>query len=125
MRVTLTRASVAMGDDVDAPHEYVRQPDGSSTLGEFVRQVAVSGYFPQMACWVLYIGPSEPPAVPVAMLTAPWDEPRFLEDAARHRTLDSLADGNGELSLFFDYRTRLAPETLWRQLLGAGSPPSA
>lgn len=109
-----------MGDDVDAPHEYVRQSDGSATLGEFVRQVAVSGYFPQMACWVMYVGPSEPPAVPVAMLTAPWDEPRFLEEAARHRTLDSLADDHGGLSVFFDYRATVPPEVLWQRLLGPG-----
>ncbi|MFJ9951699.1 hypothetical protein [Kitasatospora sp. NPDC091207] len=129
MRVNLTRASVAMGDDVDAPHRGVAQVDGSTTLGEFVREVAVSGYFPQMACWVVYIGPPHGTETdPVAMLTAPWDRPRFLDDAARNRPLDSFAgdDGDdgqdgqdGDLSLYFDYRTRVAPETLWLRLLGA------
>ncbi|MGV9270842.1 hypothetical protein ACWDRR_40110 [Kitasatospora sp. NPDC003701] len=120
MRVTLTRAGVAMGDDVDAPHEYVRQVDGGSTLGELVRQVAVSGYFPQMACWVVCIGWNEPATVPIAMLTAPWDRPRFLDDALRHRTLDSLAAERGEPNLFFDYRATVAPEVLWQRLVGEG-----
>ncbi|MFE2723653.1 hypothetical protein [Kitasatospora sp. NPDC059327] len=120
MRVNITRASVAMGDDVDAPHRGVVPAEGSTTLGELVRQVAVSGYFPQMACWVVYIGPpGEPETDPVALLTAPWDQPRFLDEAMGQRTLDSFASEEGDLGLYFDYRTRVAPETLWQRLLGA------
>ncbi|MER6397297.1 hypothetical protein ABT263_14770 [Kitasatospora sp. NPDC001603] len=127
MRITLTRASVAMGDDVDAPHEAHLESDGATTLGEFVRQVALSGYFPQMACWVVFDGRRKPAPAPIAMLSAPWEQPRFLDDALRHRSLDSLAgkDGelgelgeNGELSLFFDYRATIAPDVLWQRLSG-------
>lgn len=58
------------------------------------------------------------------MLSAPWEQPRFLDDALRHRSLDSLAGEhgelgeNGELSLFFDYRATIAPDVLWQRLIG-------
>lgn len=48
LEVTLTRDSVCMGDDCDAPHQATVEVPSSVDPGPFVRAVA-SGYLPSVA----------------------------------------------------------------------------
>ncbi|WP_144123026.1 hypothetical protein [Catellatospora sichuanensis] len=49
MRIRSTRDSVAMGDDVDAPHEQVLDVADGTTFGDVVDHVLASGYLARIA----------------------------------------------------------------------------
>ncbi|GAA3086158.1 hypothetical protein GCM10020000_85960 [Streptomyces olivoverticillatus] len=49
MKVHLTRDSVTMGDDVDAPHEDTRDLPAEMPVREAVTFVVKSGYLAQIA----------------------------------------------------------------------------
>ncbi|MDG4861953.1 hypothetical protein P8605_27810 [Streptomyces sp. T-3] len=82
MRLVLTRDSVAMGDDANAPHEQVIDCDEGLTLAAFLSDVRTHRYLASIAAgratWVLYEG-----AETLAVIAQEWDGPRFLADAGR------------------------------------------
>lgn len=107
----VTRASVAVGDDVDAPHERAwRFPDGFGLRDVLVRIVR-DGYLPAIAggqaAWVVRDSAGDV----LAVVAQQWREPRLV----RERAGSELLGGR----LHFDYLGPADPEALYRRLAGA------
>jgi len=121
MKLKLTRESVAMGDDVDAPHEESLKVPSGSTLQALLEAVIRSGYLPVVrgrATWSVLDGKT-----PLAVISQEWDAPRYI--AAPETRYDGPS-----LHLHFDYESQQAPEIVFdvqRAAAGASgaSPPPA
>lgn len=109
VKVVLTRDSVCMGDDCDAPHQQDAAFDGATTLGDFVTQVA--GYPLRMrgARWVMFLGWNRAEGSPIAEISPEWASPRFMTGADPLLPLASLAPADGDLSFFFQYHSGSVP----------------
>src|ERR1700722_2605327 len=112
MKLTLTRQSVAMGDDVDAPHKLSLQVPSGSTLRAVLEAVIGAQYLPSIrggkATWSVLDG-----RAPLAVIAQEWDAPRFI--AAPETRYD-----NPSLNLHFDYHAQQPPELIFESLRGAG-----
>jgi hypothetical protein len=116
MKVHLTRDSVAMGDDVDAPHEDTRDlPSGTSVHGA-ITSVVESGYLARIAgssaTWILTSADTS-----IAVVAQQWSEPRLLTpgDAA----LASLAADDGVVRWHFRYLAQRDPVAAYEELKAA------
>ncbi|MCM2416654.1 hypothetical protein [Streptomyces sp. RKAG293] len=116
MKMHLTRDSVAMGDDFDAPHNDTRDLPAGMRVHEAVAAVAKSGYLAHIAggkaSWILTSA-----GTPIAVLAQQWNEPQFLTpgDAA----LASLAADDGVVRWNFLYRTQENPVAVYEELRAA------
>lgn len=129
MKVVLTRASVSMGDDTDAPHERRHTFPAGATIGEAITSVLACGYLPLisggLATWVLTTGAGEP----LAVVAQQWAAPRLLP--AGRGDLASLASApHGDapaddvLTWHFRYRAQEDPGAVHAGLTGPGTPRS-
>ncbi|MER7584329.1 hypothetical protein [Kitasatospora sp. NPDC097691] len=120
MRVVLTRDSVCMGDDVDAPHEGVWEVDENVTMQDLLEQSA--GYLLRMqnACWVAYLGYGRADGEPVALFTPEWSRPRI---APGLDITGQLGTHPGKLEIFWAYRSQADAVSLWRQMGGGQAQP--
>ncbi|MER5867512.1 hypothetical protein [Kitasatospora sp. NPDC002040] len=122
MRLQLTRDSVAMGDDVDAPHEASMElPDGTP-LREAVAAVVVEGRYLALiaggrASWIL-TGAGVGAGAAIAVVAQQWDEPRFLVPA----DLAPVSSDDGAVHWHFRYLAQRDPEDIYREL---GAAPTA
>ncbi|MFF4529376.1 hypothetical protein ACFY1P_08910 [Streptomyces sp. NPDC001407] len=112
MKVILTRDSVAMGDDVDAPHEQRREfPDGLAAV-EVITAVVADGYLPPIAggraVWVVVSGADRS----LAVVAQEWAEPRPLTDGWG----DALPDEGSPVRLHFRYLAQEDPEAVHGRL---------
>ena len=114
----LTRASVAAGDDADAPHFASVQIDESWTILPILEEILRINYLPQIfggaASW------SVSHTQPVAIIAQQWDQPRLIElpDFPYHGT-----PGYVHLEhLHFNYHTQLDPDTVYAVLREYSSP---
>ncbi|MDB6079073.1 MAG: hypothetical protein JWO82_2820 [Akkermansiaceae bacterium] len=72
----ITRDSVCMGDDVDAPHELVLEVsagDPEAMLREVIRRYPLASIAGGKATWICEVGGAE-----VAVVAQQWTEPRFI-----------------------------------------------
>lgn len=115
MKVVATRASVAMGDDADAPHEEVWELPGSSSLRGVLAVVARDRYLPVvgLSVWVA----RSLDGVPLAVMAVRWREPRFLP--GWQDTAPSLVDADGMFRIHFDYRAQHDPQSVYDELCEA------
>ncbi|MCC2547889.1 hypothetical protein LJY25_15675 [Hymenobacter sp. BT175] len=102
MLISLTRDSVAMGDDCLAPHtRHLTVADGTGLL-EILQLVHSTRYLASisggMATWVAILGK------PVAVLAQQWAEPVLLSDATAFQQLKQ-----DELQLHFRYYAQRDP----------------
>ncbi|MEU5002258.1 hypothetical protein [Streptomyces sp. NPDC021622] len=127
MKIYLTRASVAAGDDHDAPHEDTRDLPAGMPLQEVVATVAKSGYLASIAeqittstgtaivkadaTWVLTSAGSA-----IAVVAQQWNEPLLLTHWDSE--LASLADGDGVVHWHFDYLCQQDPFAVYDELKG-------
>ncbi|MEU3464033.1 hypothetical protein ABZ721_29280 [Streptomyces sp. NPDC006733] len=78
MKVLLTRDSVAMGDDTDAPHHHTADLPADLPLRAAVAAITGGGYLARIAggraTWVLATGGG----TPIAVTAQQWGEPRLL-----------------------------------------------
>jgi hypothetical protein len=115
MRLRLTRGSVAMGDDADAPHEQERDFPADMTIRDVVEAVVAGGYLASVqgdrATWVVRTGSGTPLAV-VAQQWGP--EPRML--GGGHGSLGSLVAADGSVRLHFAYLAPRDPDAVHREL---------
>ncbi|MFJ4091229.1 hypothetical protein ACIPYS_06555 [Kitasatospora sp. NPDC089913] len=109
VKVVLTRDSVCMGDDSFAPHRQDTTVDGATTLGDLVARVADYPLRMRGARWVVFLGPDRAGGSPIAEISPEWESPRFPAGVDRSLPLASLAAGDGELSLFFQYHPGSVP----------------
>ncbi|WP_405021231.1 hypothetical protein OHV05_34330 [Kitasatospora sp. NBC_00070] len=109
VKVVLTRDSVCMGDDCDAPHQQAPTFDAATTLGDFVTQVA--DYPPRMrgARWVVFLGGNRADGSPIAEISPEWAIPRFMSGVDPLVPLATLAPVDGDLSFFFRYHSGSVP----------------
>ena len=98
--VHVTRDSVCMGDDVDAPHEQTLEIAGNQSpeaiLREVIRRYPLASIAGGKATWVCKVA-----GKPVAVIAQQWKEPEF-------RTLPAgIPD---ETRIHFTYHSQQPPE---------------
>jgi hypothetical protein len=110
MKVYVTRASVAAGDDADAPHPRTFHFPEGSTLEAIVTDICSRGYLASiqggLATW------SVSSNFPLAVAAQQWPAPRMLKANLR-LPLDFEGD---TLRLHFSYHTQIDPETVFAVL---------
>ncbi|MEZ0066560.1 hypothetical protein ABIA32_002572 [Streptacidiphilus sp. MAP12-20] len=113
MRVHLTRDSVAMGDDVDAPHEDARDLPAEMSVREAVDSVVKGGYLARIAggkaSWILTSA-----GAAIAVVAQQWKEPRLLTPVAS--TLASLPTDDGVVRWHFVYLAQRDPVAVFEGL---------
>ena len=112
MKVHLTRASVAMGDDVYAPHEAELTVADDTSVADIIRQVARSNYLAAnaggRATW------SAVSNGPLAVVAQRWAEPKFL--TLLPQSPAALDFRYGTFFLFFNYHVQSDPEEVYWEL---------
>jgi hypothetical protein len=106
MKVYATRDSVALGDDIDAPHERVFSfPDALSPL-QVISRIVADGYLARIAggqaTWSAVSG------VPLAVVAQQWTEPRGVP--WQEPPLSELEQQNGMYRIHFNYHVQRDPE---------------
>ncbi|MER5863734.1 hypothetical protein [Kitasatospora sp. NPDC002040] len=109
VNVVLTRDSVCMGDDCNAPHQQDGAFDSATTLGDFMTRVANYPLRMRGARWVMFLGWNRAEGSPIAEISPEWTSPRFMAGADPLLPLASLAAADGELSFFFQYHSGSVP----------------
>ncbi|WP_438490117.1 hypothetical protein [Streptomyces sp. S186] len=116
MKVHLTRDSVAMGDDVDAPHEDTRDLPAEMSVREAVAFVVRSGYLAPIAggkaSWVLTSA-----CASIAVVAQQWKEPRIITPG--DCSLASLATDDGVIEWHFRYLAQQDPVAIYEELRAA------
>ncbi|WP_394821784.1 hypothetical protein [Pendulispora albinea] len=79
MQIEITRDSVAMGDDADAPHREVLEVSDGATLADAVAEVLRRPYLARIrggkATWLIVRAPAV-----LAVVAEQWSAPRWLDD---------------------------------------------
>ena len=116
MKVHLTRDSVAMGDDSDAPHADARELPAAMPVREAVASIVGSGYLARIAggraSWILTSTGSS-----IAVVAQQWKEPRLVSPA--DPPLASLAGEDGAVHWHFRYLVQRDPEAVYEELTTA------
>ncbi|MGI5447224.1 hypothetical protein ACQEVM_15865 [Streptomyces sp. CA-243310] len=124
MKVLLTRASVSMGDDTDAPHERRHTFPAAATIGEAITSVLAGGYLPHisggLATWILTTAAGEP----LAVVAQQWAAPRLLPAGRGNLVSLTSAPHDDALAWHFRYRAQEDPEAVHAGLGGPGTPRS-
>ncbi|MFJ3788766.1 hypothetical protein [Kitasatospora sp. NPDC090091] len=114
MRVELTRDSVAMGDDVWAPHADVREVPDDASVRDVLDAVSGAGYLASIAggraTWIAETADG----TALAVVAQQWPAARLL--TAGEGPIAGLADAGGVVRLHFVYRTQADPEAELRRL---------
>ncbi|MCG6497754.1 hypothetical protein [Kitasatospora sp. A2-31] len=114
MRVELTRDSVAMGDDVWAPHAAVREVPDDASVQDVLDAVRGTGYLASIAggraTWIAETADG----TALAVVAQQWPAARPL--AAGQGPIAGLADAGGVVRLHFAYRMQADPEAEHRRL---------
>lgn len=110
MILSLTRSSVNMGDDVDAPHELILKMNGSDNLCELMMKVKECHYLASIgggnATWVLYLDNTA-----LAVVAQQWNKTKYLTDEAI--TMDELFNFK-KATLSFRYLAQKDPDEVYR-----------
>ncbi|GAA3964281.1 hypothetical protein [Hymenobacter antarcticus] len=110
MKVRLTRESVAMGDDDDAPHHCEITVADDASLLAIIKVVLQSHYLASIAegkaTWTVIS------RIPIAIVAQQWAEPRMLTPVSSLSSLNFL--GN-VLSMHFDYRVQQDPDLVYEE----------
>lgn len=124
MKLLLTRESVAMGDDVDAPHGREREFPEDCAIGDVLASVVADGYLPRIAggcaTWVLTSGD----AGSLAVVAQQWEEPRLLS-IGRGRLGALAGPDRREVRWHFRYFTQEDPDAVYRRLSETRSTPAS
>ena len=110
MKVRLTRESVAMGDDADAPHHYEITVADDASLSAIIKVVVQSHYLASIAggraTWTVIS------RIPIAVVAQQWAESRMLTPVS---SLSSLNFSGNVLSIHFDYRAQQDPDLVYEE----------
>ena len=105
MKLHVTRDSVALGDDIAAPHERRFSFPDSMSIEEAIEKVVASNYLAGVqggATWSVVSG------FPIAVVAQRWESPRHV--SWEPVTLKSLQSKDGFVGLHFNYHAQLDPE---------------
>ena len=110
MKILLTRDSVAMGDDADAPHHREMDIADDTSLQAIIKAILQSRYLATIgggkATWTVVS------RIPIAIVAQQWAEPRMLVPAP---SLSSLNFSGNVLSVHFNYRTQQDPDLVYEE----------
>lgn len=108
--ITITRDSVAAGDDVDAPHMLIVETEPTDTVKSVLGNILRLNYLPKIsggdATWSVASGR------PIAVLAQQWSTPRHInseEETCLNLRIDKL---------HFNYHGQESPEIVLRVLSG-------
>lgn len=111
MKVHLTRASVAMSDDVDAPYTVEMTVADDLSVAAIIDRIFYSNYLASIAggkaTW------SAISNIPLAVLAQQWAAPKFLTPLPPLSKLDFV---DNTLALYFNYHTQQDPDLVYKQL---------
>ncbi len=114
MKILLTRASVAMGDDVDAPHPAEFTVPDTTSIATIIETVFRSNYLAAIAggkaTW------SAISTIPLAVLAQQWILPKLLLPIP---PLSALDFSDNALALYFHYHAQQDPDLVYGQLYEA------
>jgi hypothetical protein len=105
MQIITTRDCVAMGDDVDAPHEQQYSFQDSTSIEQAIDQIVNSGYLARVqggATWSVVSG------VPVSVVAQSWDQSRPV--SRQPQEFNALKVEDGSIRLHFNYHAQIDPE---------------
>ncbi len=112
-KIKLTRASVAMGDDIDAPHFLEIEIQPNWTISEILKHILKSKYLPQInggkATWSVAINE------PIAILSQENFENPMLICLPDFPYQDTLGFVNIE-HIHFNYHTQKNPSEVYEVL---------
>lgn len=108
MEVTVSRASVSAGDDVDAPHGRRFTVADQTKLDELLSQIVGSGYLPAIhggkSTW------SVAASQPLAAVVQEWSRPKLLPMA-------QIGEAKLSNRLHFNYHAQIEPDVVYEVLL--------
>ena len=117
MLVTMWRDSVAMGDDADAPHEWIVPVSGDTPIGEVVAAMLDSHYLASIASGqATWIVEGERP---LAVVAQQWPAPRWL--VAAEAPVSTLVRPAGRPHIEVRYWCQIDPDRVY-ECLRAGTP---
>jgi hypothetical protein len=105
MKIVSTRDSVAMGDDIDVPHERQFSFPDSTSVENAIDQIVNSGYLASVqggATW------SVVSSVPISVVSQGWGQSRLV--SWQSQKLTSLKVEDGSVRLHFNYHAQIDPE---------------
>ena len=114
MNVYVSRDSVAVGDDIDAPHGRTISLPDERQVDEVLSEILESGYLPKIAggraTWSVVSN------IPLAVVAQQWTEPRLLPlIVERSEELDRQQNG---LRIHFNYHAQIDPEIVYEVFCG-------
>lgn len=104
--LTVTRSSVAAGDDINAPNSSTFTVPVGSKVNKLFEAMKRDSYLPSIsggkATWVMQVD-----GIAVGVVAQQWDKPRFI-----------IAETvlSAEQSVYMDYRLQVGPDELVTQL---------
>ncbi|TGD82970.1 hypothetical protein [Hymenobacter wooponensis] len=112
MTISLTRDSVAAGDDANAPHTYRFIVPDHTSVAEILRLILAQSYLATIsggkATWSVESGR------PVAVVAQQWTEAKLL--CWQAPTLTHLDFAANTLYLHFNYHAQIEPEVVYQVL---------
>ena len=116
MIIELTRNSVAMGDDVYAPHDQKIIIPSYKQLDHLWNKMKEIRYLPSIyggeATWILYRTDND---LPLAVVAQQWEKAKFFVQS--QQTLAQCFEEVNRITLHFVYRAQENPDTVYRNLL--------
>lgn len=112
MKIQLTRDSVAMGDDVDAPHRHTIDLPENTTIIEIIDAIISANYLPNIhdgkATW------SVASKNPIALIAQQWTSAKLLPQL--HHSLDTLLGNDDGYKIHINYHAQTDPDVAYRVL---------
>ena len=110
MKILLTRESVAMGDDANAPHHYEMTLVDNANLSAIIKAIVQSNYLACIAggkaTWAVIS------RIPIAIVAQQWAEPQLLTPIP---SLSSLNFSGNVLSMHYEYRVQQDPDLVYEE----------
>ena len=108
MKLEITRDSVAIGDDIDAPHFREFAIDENATSLDLARQILGMRYLANVgigeATW------SVSTDIPIAIIAQQWEEPKLVSSV--NSTVKELAKGGDLLKVHINYHCQEDPDEI-------------
>lgn len=118
MKILLTRDSVAMGDDMFAPHSHIIEHPESATTEDIVNAIKDSSYLPSIhgekATW------SVVSSNPIAVIAQQWLNAKFMPQF--NHSLDSLMRTTDGFKIHINYHAQIEPDIVYEVLRRIKSP---
>ena len=106
MELCVTRDSVAMGDDINCPHEKRFSFSDPTSIEEALDKIVTSGYLPKIhggrATWSVVSG------FPISVIAQQWEKP--LSVGWPPVKVVDLQLKDGMVGLHFNYHAQVEPE---------------